>query len=275
MGLILNGVLDEFDNRAVLVAAGFDDCEHRFHVPVATCTLGAEAQFSPDHAVTQASLSSVIGRFNFGITQERPQVIVVSEQLLARPTCGRSDAAQQVLFHFLADRTQISLQCRVLDRPVAAPGILGEQLSCFPHQVMTQTFELIVIRIDQFLEIAFQVRPAPLQGVELKIHFRAIAVDAARELVTDRFTQHDRFAGRSDNEHSEACCHKRPQPRFHATPFERRLIDRKVRLLGKCCGKLLVIVFQGCCGSCFELADVTSTAGHVADLSAEERRLAS
>jgi len=42
----------ELGDGAVLLAAGFDDGQHGFYVAVAALAVCAEAQLSPDHAVT-------------------------------------------------------------------------------------------------------------------------------------------------------------------------------------------------------------------------------
>jgi hypothetical protein len=46
------------------------------------------------------------------------------------------------------------------DRSVAAFGVLGEQFPRFPHQIVTEAFELIVVRIDQRLKVSLQVARA-------------------------------------------------------------------------------------------------------------------
>ena len=73
----LNGFGDEVEGAAFLLAAGFDDGEHRFDEAAAVGALRAERELSPDHGVTQGPLAGVVGRLDPLDANERPQPIAV------------------------------------------------------------------------------------------------------------------------------------------------------------------------------------------------------
>ena len=77
----------------VLLAAGFDRAQQRFHEAAVVFALRAEAQLTPDHGMSQTSLSGVVGRFDAVGLQERPQPVAMTRQLPAHAIRLRSVAA--------------------------------------------------------------------------------------------------------------------------------------------------------------------------------------
>ena len=148
------GLGDEPEHALALLLAGFDDCQHRFDEAVAAVALGAETQLTPDHSVTQAAFTCVVGRLDFRIGQKRPQVLFVIVEFFAHAARGGAESAQQQAFHVLADRLKVAAKSGMPDRAVAALSILGEQLFGLSHQIVSETFELIVARINQRLEVS-------------------------------------------------------------------------------------------------------------------------
>ena len=65
---------------AMLLTAGFYHREHGLHEAAAGGALGAEGELSPDHRVTQRSLTRVVGRFNAFTADERPEPITMLVQ---------------------------------------------------------------------------------------------------------------------------------------------------------------------------------------------------
>ena len=80
---LAEGLSDELEDAPALFLAGLDDGQHRFDEAVAAFALGAETQLAPDHSVTQAAFAGVVGRLDYRITQERPQVLFVMIEFLA------------------------------------------------------------------------------------------------------------------------------------------------------------------------------------------------
>ena len=147
------GLCHEFQDTFTLLSAGLDDGQHCFNESVAAFTLCAETQLAPNHSVTQAAFTGIVGRLDFRVAKKRPQVLFVIVEFLTHPTRSRPESAQQVAFHFLADWLQITAKSRMLDRAIPASGVLDEQLLRLSHQIVTEAFELVVTRIDQCLPL--------------------------------------------------------------------------------------------------------------------------
>ena len=105
---------------------------------------------------------------------------------------------------------------------------------------MSETLELVVARINQCLKVSRQMCPAPLQGVVLEVHLRPVAVDAARKVGSDGLGEYNRFASRTQHKHRKTRGHERPEPRLETAAFERRFIDRQVRLIGQDSGEFVI-----------------------------------
>ena len=272
--MVLNRLSDELHDGSFLLSAGFHDSQHDFHEAVAAFALSSKTQFAPDDSVTQTPLSVVVRGRDFRIPEKSPQMIAMLIQLFAHPMRSGAEASQQKRFHFLADRPKVSSERLMLDRSIATAGVFREQLLRFTHQIVTEAFELMVIRIDQCLKITVQMSPAPLQNSVLEIHLRPIAIDAAGEVQSNGFGQHGRFSSRTQHEHGVSGGHERPQPRLHSTASEWCFIDRKVRLIGQRLSKFIVAVFEHCCRAVFQFTHMTGTARYLTNIGAECRCLA-
>ena len=99
----LEGLGDRGQHVFVLLAAGFDHAQQRFHEAAAVFALRAEAQLSPNHGMTQAAFRRIVGWFDAVGLQERPQPVAMTRQLTAHPIHLRSVAAQQQGVHFVAN----------------------------------------------------------------------------------------------------------------------------------------------------------------------------
>ena len=82
--------------------------------------------------------------------------------------------------------------------------------------------------------------PAPLQPLILEVHLRPVAVNATFEIGTDCLCEHNRFARRAQHKHRKTRGDERPQPRLETAAFERRFIDRQVRLIGQDSGEFVI-----------------------------------
>ena len=74
----------------------------------------------------------------------------------------------------------------------------------------------------------------------LEVHLRPVAVDAAVEVGSDGFGEHDRFARRAQHKHRKTRGDERPQPRLETAAFERRFVDRQVLLIRKNPGEFVI-----------------------------------
>ena len=79
----LDGICDESEYGSVLLSAGLDHREQRFHEAASGDALCPEGKFSPDHCVTKRSLGCVVGGFNVFMIDKRPEVIEMVEQFRA------------------------------------------------------------------------------------------------------------------------------------------------------------------------------------------------
>ena len=62
--VLFHGVGHKREHVAVLLPAGFDHCEQRFHESAACCALRAKREFAPDHGLTQRPLRRIVRQFN-------------------------------------------------------------------------------------------------------------------------------------------------------------------------------------------------------------------
>ena len=158
-GEVLEGV-------AVLLAAGFDHRQHRFDETATAGTLRAEGKLTPDNGVAQGTLAGVVRRFHPFATDERPEPMPDARTTPAHADqrlIAAFDTAQQQAFHLTADRRHATNESNTTDLAVAIVRPVLEQLARHATQVVSKPFGLIVATVDQRLEIAFQMRPAPLQ----------------------------------------------------------------------------------------------------------------
>ena len=224
---------DEREYAAVLLTAGFDDREQRFHEPAAGGALGAEREFPPDHRVTQRPLRRVVRRFDSGHIQERPQPLAMVMQLPAHAGQSRVTAevaAQQQAVDLAADRLHQTLESAAGDRPVPATRPVMKQGLCRSHQVVPQAFHLVILVVDQGLKIAFEMRPAPLQAAAPPIHLGPVATHDSGEGLAQEFADGCCRATATEGEHREGSGHERPQPTFDRAFFRGRFVTIELRL---------------------------------------------
>ena len=83
---------DEVEGIARLLAAGFNDGQHAFSEATAADALRAEREFSPDHCVTQRSLTGIVGRLDPFFIHERPEPVAMVIQFVAHADQARVSA---------------------------------------------------------------------------------------------------------------------------------------------------------------------------------------
>src|SRR5471032_1555551 len=109
--------------------------------------------------------------------------------------------AQQKGVHALADWLHLAAKRLPRNRAVANFFPKGKQFLGWFHQVMAKTFFGWTRVVDQRLEVAFQVCPAPLQPSEAPIHTGAVAMDDAAESGAEQVLEHlGRPAGTASEE---------------------------------------------------------------------------
>lgn len=121
---------DEGEDVARLLSARLDDREDRFDDPAPRGALGPERQFSPDHRVTQAAFTGVVGRLDLLNIKERPKPLPMIIEFPAHadePWIAAARSAQQQASHLLADRMHQPLQSGPGDRPVPRACPQAEQ----------------------------------------------------------------------------------------------------------------------------------------------------
>ena len=78
-----DGVGEVGEGVAALLAAGFDDGQHRLDEAAAGGALRAEGELPPDHGVTQGPLAGVVGRFDAFGAEKGPQPTAMLVQFAA------------------------------------------------------------------------------------------------------------------------------------------------------------------------------------------------
>ena len=169
---------DEGEGVATLLAACLDYRQHRFHEATAGGALRSKRQLPPDHRMTQRPLARIVRRLHPFAMQKRPEPWPMFVQL---PTCAAHasiatlHSAQQQTLDFAANRTHPTQQCRPRDFTGAIIGPMFKQLACRASQTLSEPFRARIARVDHRLEIAPQMRPAPLQSSHSPVHFRPVA----------------------------------------------------------------------------------------------------
>ena len=90
------------EDVAVLLAAGFDHCEHRFHKAAAAGALRAKGKLAPNDGVTQGALARVVGRLDPFLADESPKPCAMLVQFLTHADqrgVAALNTAQQQAFH--------------------------------------------------------------------------------------------------------------------------------------------------------------------------------
>ena len=153
---------------ALLLAAGFDDGQQGFDKAAAGCALGAEREFAPDDCVTQRAFAAVVRRFQARDFPEQPQLVETVEQFIAQGN-GRGVSTPLPVFQGVIDLRPTGgfdlLPHRVVanaPRAIEVPQM--EHLRQRLHQAAADD-RSIATRIDQSLEIPFEVRPTGLASI--------------------------------------------------------------------------------------------------------------
>lgn len=94
--------------------------------------------------------------------------------------------------------------------------------------------------VDESLEIAFEVSPAPLQTAEAPVHAGTVAMDDAGERLPQKFFEDIGGATGAAGEQSKAGRHKGPDPGFRRTFLGRRFVNMRRGLEGQLLGQLVV-----------------------------------
>lgn len=194
------GVGDEFEDVVGLLTAGFDDGQQCLEEATALCTLGAEVELAPDHRRAESAFAGIVRRFDSFVVKERPEPLAVLQQFLAgarRLRVTTAQSASQQSLDLGADGGQHSSQTGAGEELIAmAMPPLEQPLRLF-QQVFPQLFRGGRAGIDEMLEVAHEMSPAPLQPFQPPVHFGSVATDHAREPVGQQFVQHGALARRS------------------------------------------------------------------------------
>ena len=233
----LDGICDEGEDGAVLLSAGFDDREQRFH-EAATCdTLCPERELSPDDGMAQRTLGCVVGGFDVFVIDECPEVVEMVEQFRAGRFCRGVSAP----LPFFQNHVELALQAidmtlepRSRQSPVAnAVPVVEHFLREF--QQRSSHFggtgcSRGTSKLADGLEVAFEMCPAPLSQREEKVHSCPVATNGALVVESQPVVQDAGPSRQSHPEDREAGGHKRPQPGLVRLLFCRRLVDIDVGL---------------------------------------------
>src|SRR4051812_45220456 len=120
--------------------------------------------------MTQGLLGRVVGRLDTGDLHERPQVFLVVDKFLAKPVRARVEvAAQKQRVDLPADRLHPASEGAMRESAVADLLPEREHFLGRPHEVMSETFLGWARTVDEGLEIAFEMRPAPLEPADAPV----------------------------------------------------------------------------------------------------------
>ena len=238
-GLSMEVSMDSLDEPgedvALLTAAGFDHGQEALDETTAGRRLCAERELAPDHGVPQCLLGAVVGRLHAFDLDEGPQTFAMFPQFLAEAVDALVVvAAQQVLFHLPADRFHPLTKGAAGDRPIAHFLPEGEHFPGRPHQVVAEAFADGTGAIDQSLEVAFQMSPAPLQAAEGPVHPRPVAVDDAGKIAAEQLPGHLGGPAGAAREKGEGVGDEGADPTLVRAFLGRRFIDEQHGLGGSC-----------------------------------------
>jgi hypothetical protein len=82
-----NGSGDNIQQVSLLLSAGLDHREHRFHEATASRTLSSEREFSPDHGVSQDLFCAIVSRADSSMIQKSPQLLPALTEIATQ--CAR------------------------------------------------------------------------------------------------------------------------------------------------------------------------------------------
>lgn len=229
------------EDVALLTAAGFNHGQQALDEATAGRRLCAERELAPDHGVPQCLLGAVVGRLHAFDLDEGPQAFAMFPQFLAEAVDALVVvAAQQVLFHLPADRFHPLAKGAAGDRPIAHFLPEGEHFLGRPHQVVAEAFADGTGAIDQSLEVAFQMSPAPLQAAEGPVHPRPVAVDNAGKIAAEQLPGHLGGPAGAAREKGEGVGDEGPDPTLVRAFLGRRFIDEQHGLGGELLAQFVV-----------------------------------
>src|SRR6056297_1983252 len=145
-------------------------------------------------------------------------------------------------------------------------------MSLLPHQVMPQTPNLTVLRIDQLLNVAFEMSPTPLKAFAVEVHLGSVAIQDDSRIITDQ--RHERLP-RAIAKDAEDGKHRRdgdPQPSFHLFLFGWRFVHKELRLLIEFAAKLFVRSGDRVADEILNFHGPGRTTGDVQQIPEEHRR---
>ena len=229
--------------------------------------------------MTQGLLGRVVGWLDAVVIHERPQVVLVFDEFFAKAIRQRvAVTAQQKRVDRLTDRLHAAVEGGARHRPVAHFFPEREHFERGFHQVAAEAFAGLAGAVDQPLEIAFKMSPAPLQPAEAPIHAGSIAVDDASKRLTQKFLQHVGTPTGAAGEERERRGHDGPDPGFGVAFLGRRLVDVRRRLLGKLSGEFVISGLDGLGDVVLQFDQPTGARGliqnHAHELSGPSLRLA-
>ena len=138
------------------------------------------------------------------------------------------------------------LQCRSRNSSGAIISPMLEQLAGCVAQALSKPLGPRVASVDHRLEIAFQMRPAPLQSLHLPVHFCPITRDDAAKPLAKQIIQCRGLASETHREHCEHSSYECPQPRLAVFFLGRRFVDAQLFLRRQLSRQLFIRRTQGC-----------------------------
>ena len=242
----MDGVGKPSEGVAVLASAGFDDGEQSFDESAAGRGLRAEREFSPDDGVPQRLLGGVVGRLDAGDIDEGPEVFLVLDEFPAEATRARVEVtAQQQRVDRFADRFDAATEGAMREGAVADVLPEGEHFFGGSPEVVSEAFAGVARAVDEGLEVAEEMSPAPLQSTfaarsEAPIHAGAVAADDALVCLAEKFLKDVGGAAGAAGEEGEAGGDERPDPGFARALLGRRFVDVERFLFWKLGGEFVV-----------------------------------
>ena len=239
---------DVGEHAAFLDPTGFDHGQGPLDEPTPLGTLSAEAESAPDDRMAQRTLSRVVGGLDTVGIDKLPEPVPVAVQLVAhadQPGIAGARSAQQQAVDGVSHRGHPLAKGLSRDRAGMEVVPMLEHRSDMPHQIMPKALHLPVWMVDQRLDIAFQVSPAPLEPTGLPVHLGTVAVDGAGEPIAQELADSRRRSAEADRKDSERGSHGRPEPRPRRSLFGRRLVHEDLRLFGQGGVEFLVGLCQG------------------------------
>ncbi len=105
---------------------------------------------------------------------------------------------------------------------------------------MSEAFAGLAGAVDERLEIAFEMRPAPLQAAESPVHPRPVTMDDTVKVVAEQLLRHVGASAGAAGKEGEAGSDEGPDPGFGGALLGRRFIDVQHGLPRKLLGQFVI-----------------------------------